>query len=251
MDVPENRKLTGISVSIIVPFLNEEDNLEAAVMLIREALESSSQIGAFEIILVNDGSTDNSGTLAKRLSKRYDNILYLENEANEGIGSCYKKSLQVARYDYLTWLAADGSYIKEELRRYFDALGQGLVPISYSYGKEAIKTRSLLRRIISWLYRKFIYGVFGLSGVNYINGVALYKREFLKKIPLVSNGFGITAELVLRAARSNYAFQNVKMNSVERKKGKSKIFKLKNILDLARTLSILFCESYLGGDRKI
>ncbi len=242
MSPPEERQKHPFSLSVIVPALNEEENIEPSVLLVKDALGSSSRINAFEIIVVNDGSVDKTGEIARRLNQKYNNILYLENEVNRGIGYCYKRGLSYARYDYVTWLAADGSYIKEELLKYLDAFSFDRISISYSYTREAIKTRTFARRVISRCYRMFISLLFGIRGINYINGMALYKREFLKSIPIRANGFSLMAELVLRAWQRGYAFQNVAMNSIERNKGKTKLFKLYNIKDLLRTLSILFYE---------
>ena len=242
MSLSEERQRQSFSLSVIVPALNEEENIEPAVLLIKDTLGVCPRISAFEIIVVNDGSSDKTGEIARGLSHRYNNILYLENEVNRSIGYCYKRGLSYARYDYVTWLAADGSYIKEELLKYLDAFRFDRISISYSYTKEALRTRSLIRRAISRAYRMFISLVFGIRGINYINGMALYKREFLKSIPIRANGFGIMAELVLRAWKQNYTFQNVAMNSIERNKGKTKLFKLNNVKDLLRTLALLFWE---------
>lgn len=242
MSLSRERQGQPFSLSVIIPALNEEENIEPAVLLIKDTLESTPRISAFEIIVVNDGSVDKTGEICRSLSQRYDNILYLENEVNRSIGYCYKRGLSYAKYDYFTWLAADGSYIKDELLKYLDAFSFDRISISYSYTKEAIKTRTLARRVISRSYRIFISLFFGIRGINYINGMVIYKKDFLKSIPIRSNGFGIMAELVLRAWKEDYLFKNVAMNSVERNKGKTKLFKLNNVLDLLRTLAILFWE---------
>lgn len=234
----------SFSLSVIVPALNEEENIEAAVGLIRDALESCPRISGYEIIIVNDGSTDRTPQIAERLCARFpDRIRCLHNQKNMSLGFCYKRGLRESRYEYITWLAADGSYIKDELLAYFAAFQKGTVPISYSYGVQAIRSRTLLRRIVSRAYRLFIALVFGIRGVEYINGFALYERAFLQTIPIHANGFGLMAELVVRARRAGYELRNVRMNSVERKHGKSKIFKWKNIRDLARSTWLLYWEA--------
>jgi glycosyltransferase involved in cell wall biosynthesis len=242
MILPQAPQKELFSLSVIVPALNEEENIQTSVILIKDALASSPRISAFEIIIVNDGSVDKTAQIARRLCREHNNILYLENETNRGIGYCYKRGLSYVRHDYVTWLAADGSYLKEELLKYLDAFSFDRISISYSYTKDAIRTRTLARRVISRCYRIFIAAVFGIRGINYINGMALYKRDFLNSITIRANGFSLMAELVLRAWRHGYAFQNVAMNSVERGKGETKIFKLYNIKDLLRTLAILFWE---------
>lgn len=247
MDISQDKNKQPFSLSVVVPALNEEENISSAVLLIKDALESSARINAFEIIIVNDGSADKTGEIALHLSKEYDNILYLENENNRGIGYCYRKAFSHARYDYFTWLAADGSYIKEELLKYFEAFRLDRIPVSYSYTEKAIKSRTFLRRMISLAHRRLIWLLFGIRGINYINGMALYERKFLQGITIRANGFSLMAELVLRAWKKGYLFQNVAMDSVERTKGKSKIFKFYNIMDSLRTISILLYEFYIRG----
>ncbi len=232
------------SLSVIVPALNEEDNIEAAVELIRDALQSCPRISEYEIIIVNDGSTDRTPLIAENLAKRFPgHIRCLHNPKNMSLGFCYKRGLSVSRYEYVTWLAADGSYIKDELLAYFASFQKGTVPISYSYGLQAIRSRTMMRRIVSRAYRLFISLIFGVRGVEYINGFALYERAFLQAIPIHANGFGLMAELAVRARLAGYELRNVKMNSVERKRGKSKIFKWKNIRDLVRSTWLLYREA--------
>lgn len=240
--------MDAFSLSVIMPALNEEQNIEAAVLLIKDTLASCPRVSTFEIIIVDDGSTDGTGRIADALSGRFPGtVTVLHNEKNRSLGYCYKRGLGVARCEYVGWLAADGSYVKEELLHYLNAFEKGTVPISYSYGLQAIKTRTLFRRVVSRAYRIFISCVFGIRGIEYVNGFAIYDRAFLRSIPIHSNGFGLMAELVLRARRAGYELRNVKMNSVERTQGKSKIFKWKNIKDLVRSTWLLFWEFHAAA----
>lgn len=233
----------AFSLSVIVPAFNEEENIQPAILLLKEALESVSCLSAFEIIVVDDGSFDKTGEKAESLSKLFpEKIKYVKNKTNLGLGACYKRGLGLCRYEYVTWLAADGSYLKDELVKYFSSFSKESVPISYSYSKTAIKTRPLFRRFLSGCFKFLLYSLFDVRGINYINGVAIYRKDFLQSIPIHANGFALMAELLLRAREHGFNFKNVGMNSVERKKGKSKIFKIKNILDLIKTFSRLFVE---------
>jgi len=235
---------TKYSLSIVVSALNEAESLERALLLIRDSLLACSCFTFFEILLVNDGSTDATGEIGKRLSQRYADIAYLENEVNRGIGYSFKKGVAKARCDYVAWLAADDSYIKEELVSFFSSISlEGkTVPISYSDGEFARQARSLFRRVISKAYRFLIWAFFGLKGVRYVNGLAVYRTEFLQGKSIISNRFALYAELVLRASHAGYVFENVRLNSIERKTGRTKIFSTKNFCDAIRTFARLFWE---------
>jgi glycosyltransferase involved in cell wall biosynthesis len=247
---PESLHSSAFTLSIIVTALNEAESLERAVLLIKDALQTCPRVSVFEIVLVNDGSTDATGEIAKGLSDRYpQHIVYLESKANQGIGCSFKKGAALVRYDYVGWLAADDSYLKEELVNFLNGadLFGTTVPIAYPYGECARKERSIFRRVLSRTYRFLVWAVFGLKGVRYTNGFALYRRAFLQSLCIISRRFTISTELVLRAWHAGYGFQNVKLNSVERKKGKSKIFNLTNIVDMIGTFSALFFEFNFKG----
>jgi glycosyltransferase involved in cell wall biosynthesis len=88
-------------VNIIIPFYNEENYLSRAV---ESAINQS--YSKIEIILINDGSTDNSKAIAEKFCKKYSNI-HLINSSNESLGAARNKGVSIAKGEYITFLDAD------------------------------------------------------------------------------------------------------------------------------------------------
>src|SRR4051794_33596192 len=99
--------VSELSISILVPAYNEEGALEKTVAAIGE------QRGHFrdlEIVVINDGSKDRTGEIARSLP-----VTLLEHEKNRGYGAALKSGLQVAKHDYIMIVDADGTYPLEDI----------------------------------------------------------------------------------------------------------------------------------------
>ena len=94
------------SVSIFLPAYNEVDNLEAAVADVEWAAQQV--LGDYEILIIDDGSTDGTGLLADRLAEKSARIRVIHQPRNQGIAAAYVRALDEARLDYFSFLAADG-----------------------------------------------------------------------------------------------------------------------------------------------
>lgn len=99
-----------MKISIIVPIYNVEKQLERCI---KSLVEQGSEKLELQIILVNDGSTDNSGKIAKEYSEKYDNIEYFEKE-NGGVSETRNFGVQYAVGDYITFVDSD-DYVSKNL----------------------------------------------------------------------------------------------------------------------------------------
>jgi glycosyltransferase involved in cell wall biosynthesis len=107
-----------ISVTFIIPAYNEELVIESVVRGLISELEALAIKN--EIILVNDGSTDKTGTIIKSLIQELgprNEILLLENDVNRGYGYSLKKGAKVAKYDFICFYDADGQHLSNQLVR--------------------------------------------------------------------------------------------------------------------------------------
>ena len=107
-------------VSVIVPFLNEEKFLQDAIESVLEQTYTQ-----WELLLVDDGSTDNSTTIAKKNSKDYpDKVYYLAHEAHQNRGVCASRNLGIARAkgECIATLDADDVWLPHKLERQVEIL---------------------------------------------------------------------------------------------------------------------------------
>src|SRR5690348_9771100 len=110
------------SVSIFLPAYNEVDNLEAAVADVEWAAQQV--LGDYEILIIDDGSTDGTGLLADRLAEKSARIRVIHQPRNQGIAAAYVRALDEARLDYFSFLAADGEIARESIRAILGSVGR-------------------------------------------------------------------------------------------------------------------------------
>ncbi|MEE9558129.1 MAG: glycosyltransferase family 2 protein, partial [Candidatus Brocadiales bacterium] len=101
------------TISIIIPALNEEDNIEPAVNKVISALDG--RFSDYELLVFDDGSTDNTGAIIDRLAGNDKNVRAIHNENNMGLGYSYKKGVQLAKNDYIVMFPGDNQILKDSM----------------------------------------------------------------------------------------------------------------------------------------
>ena len=131
------------SVTFIAPALNEEAGIEGTAATIRDATETVSP-SDYEIVLVNDGSTDRTGELMKQLAREDNRIRVIENSSNLGLGASFMRGVAVARCDYVMLVAGDNVASADSLAATIEHLGEADMILPYIANPNV---RPLLRRI--------------------------------------------------------------------------------------------------------
>ena len=98
-----------ISLSVFFPCYNEEQNVE---QLVNEALQALNGIvQQYEIIIINDGSSDNTGSIANALQQKHDTVRVIHHETNKGYGAALISGFRNARYEQVFLLTGTTSFI--------------------------------------------------------------------------------------------------------------------------------------------
>ena len=232
------------SVSIIVPALNEEKSLRATVQDIMNELQKNSIDG--EIIIIDDGSKDNTGKIAEELSAAVgSNVKVLHHSRPMGIGCCFRDGISHADKEAITWLPGDGENDPYEIIKYLPLLQHVDIvnPFVINRGE-----RSFLRRTLSKTYLLIVNAIFRTS-FHYTNGTVLYRRSVFEKIRNISNGFFYQTECLIRAVRAGFIYAEVPILLKKRSQGRSKALSMKSTYNLFREFLKLFVEIYVQGRR--
>jgi len=226
------------SISIIVPCLNEEENLEGTVECIKEAIASSGAFSDYEILIFNDCSTDGTGRLADEIKERERGVKVIHNPQNMGFGYNYSEGVRLATKDYILMVPGDNEIPTEAIKKVMRLAGTADAIIPYTAN---MHVRPLARRVIS---RVFVLGMNTLFGLDlmYYNGTCLIKSQLLKKVPLKTWGFAYMAAILVRLLRSGASFVEVGVDIHQRSKGKSKAFRVKNIISVFSAIGFLFWD---------
>lgn len=226
------------SVSIIVPCYNEAGNIRGTIECIKDALASSDAFSAYEILIFNDFSTDDTGRIAEEIKSREKGVRVIHNPRNMGFGYNYTEGVRQAKKDYIIMVPGDNEIPAEAIRRVLCRAGEADVIIPYTANPEV---RPLSRRIISRAFVALINTLFGLS-LKYYNGTCLIKSSLLKKVPLKTWGFAYMAAILVRLLRSGASFVEVGIDIVQRQSGRTKAFAFKNIISVVKAILTLFWD---------
>ncbi|MFH0826609.1 MAG: glycosyltransferase family 2 protein [Candidatus Omnitrophota bacterium] len=233
-----------MKISVIVTALNEERNIVSAIKNILTALEGLHQEG--EIVVVNDGSTDQTEELILSLIREHKNIRLLRHERPQGVGFSFWDGVDACTGDAVVWMPGDNENDPREIFRYFHLLDHVDIIIPFIFNKEV---RSRLRNVLSSIFRLIINTTFGVN-FNYTNGTILYRKSILKGIRHKNDGFFFHADILIRAAQKGYLFAEVPCRLNTRERGVSKALTLSSLARVARGYFGLVRDLYFRKDPK-
>lgn len=221
----ENKKISEIS--IFFPFWNEEKNVKKVT---EQAISVAKNIAyKWEIILVDDGSSDNTLKEAKKISHTHRNVRVVSHTPNRGYGAALKEGFNAAKYKYIVFTDGDGQFDFSEVTLLINAIRGYDIVIGYRRKRkdENLAIRLLLMHLLKiWDYLLFRFSVKDIDC-----GFKLFKKEAIEIIsPLRSEGAMITTEILAKAKNKNLRIAEVGVNHYPRKFGKQSGAKLHVIL---------------------
>lgn len=216
-------------VSFVVPALNEEDIVQDVIHDIWS--QADALLNTFELILINDGSTDKTGQIMDQSSTELSHVRVLHNQTNKGLGEAYKKGLAEAQFEYVMMLCGDGGLPASNLPHILEKIGEADIIIPYMTNLRKIK--SPFRYLISRSYTGLLNLIFGYS-LEYYNGLPLHKTKLVRALDISSGGFGFQGEIIIKLLKSNHTFAEVACEGAE-KTSNSTAFRLKNLFSVGFT----------------
>lgn len=217
------------SLSIVIPAFNEEQSL-------REVLDAISVDVPHEVIVIDDGSTDNTFPVAKE----YPYVRSVHHILNRGYGAAIVTGFRIAEGDIVVTIDADAQNDPKEIPHIIKPIisGETDVVIGSRYLDESNDLNiSLIKRIgekfISFVLKK----KYGIEITNSQSGFRALRKNVLQKIlPLTEERFGFNIEFLTRVLGSGFKVIEVPKKEVERKHGKSKIKVLRDGLRIVYAL---------------
>jgi dolichol-phosphate mannosyltransferase len=240
-----NRALLAKSISVVIPALNEETVVEGVVRDISKQVAAS--FTDYEIILIDDGSTDKTGDIMDRLASELPNVRAIRNSHNIGLGSSYQRGLAEARCDYLMMLCGDGGMPAASLPPIFAAVGSADIIVPFITNLKQIKSR--VRYFTSRTYTNLLNILFGQK-IKYYNGLPVHRVDLLRQLRINSSGFGFQGEILTKLLRSGCSMTEVGVPGAEMTKNSSAV-SLKGMINIAKVLTLLVWEVRRFDGRQI
>ena len=233
--------MSTYQISAVMPSLNEEKNLPAAVNNVVASCERLGIRG--EVVIVNDGSTDSTGKIAEALRSKHPFVQVVHHTSPQGIGASFWDGVKVARAEVVVMIPGDGENDAAEILKYLPLMTQVDMVIPYVFNKEV---RSGARRLLSNIYRGIINITFGMT-LNYMNGTVMYRKSILNDMTLKARGFFYQTELLIKCIRSGYLYAEVPYALLQRAAGRSKATSLKSLRNVIKAYLTILAEVYLSG----
>lgn len=222
----------GHSLSVVIPAYNEEENIEWLVADMVKDLPKYD-IPNYEIIIVDDGSTDKTGEIIDSLTNRFKNVRVVHQE-NGGYCRALLSGIKEAKKDYVAYFPADGQTLVRDIAKCIPNLGKvDLILGDRGERLDYSPYRMLLSHIYLMLLRIFFNNPY-----RDINWFHIWKREKIQFLKPVSSGIFILAEIVIRFRNKKYAIREAPVPYRARRAGEVKNAKLtiaiRTLLDLLR-----------------
>ena len=214
-------------VSILIPAFNEKPHVAATVRGALAALEAQGL--SFEIVVVDDGSTDGTAAAVTAVMQTDPRIALVCHHRNRGLGASYCTGVEAAGGRYVTWLQGDDAIQPESLTAMIEA--RHLAPIVIAY-PVFDRPRPMLRTLLSVSYVRLMNALCG-GRVRYFNCITLMRRDLLLEVlPRNNHGFGVFAEILVRLLRAGHGYVEVPITSRSRPMERSKAFRWRNVVSV-------------------
>jgi glycosyltransferase involved in cell wall biosynthesis len=213
------------SVSCTILAYNEEATLEEAVRDVHDALVAFGD-REFEIIIVDDGSTDSTLAIANRLANEIHEVRVIAHAKNLGPGSAILTGIRNSKNDVICFHAADQQLRFAEVATFIPLLDDHDIVIGSRSGRPGY---TKMRMLSSVVYIKLAHALFDLRDYDDFNFLYLYRRELFSDMPIESDGVFMCTEIFVRALDKGARVASVTAECLPRKVGVSTVYKTRVI----------------------
>lgn len=242
--MPRNETDLGYGCSIVIPCYNEAEN-------IREAIQRIPDMGKkTEIIVVNDGSKDDTARIVQEMQKDSPNLKLIDYQPNKGKGYAVKQGFEAATQEILMILDADMTVPPEELERFFLLLNKGLCDfvngtrMMYPMQEQAMRFLNLLGNKVFSLILSFITGQ---TLTDTLCGTKAFYKKDLGQMQLGLDKWG-DYDLLFGAAKMGHRIMEIPVHYKARTAGESKMKTFRHGLHLLHACWRGFLELILDRE---
>jgi len=220
-----NESLRQVFLSVVIPVHNEAENIANTCTAVTEEFRRND-IGDYEILVVNDNSTDDTEAILKALAEQDARVRYLNNAASMGFGFAVRTGLEHFKGEAVAVMMGDLSDSPQDLVTYYQKLKEGWECVFGSRFMRGAELQDypwvklILNRLANWCIKT----LFRVDHNDITNAFKAYRRNVINGVrPILSHHFNLTVELPLKAMVRGYRWVKVPVSWTNRTRGVSKL----------------------------
>jgi len=209
----ESIERSGKSLSVFFPCHNEVDNVGPLVEKTISVL--TGLVDDFEVIIVNDGSTDGTREAADALAEQYPQVRPIHHEVNKGYGGAVWTGIRSATKDLLFFTDGDGQFDISEIEKFLPEIDENTAVLGYR-----IKRQDPFHRILfAWGWKMLILSLFSFKVKDIDCAFKLFRTEWFKDIEPQAGGALVTVEILAKLAKKRINFKQIGVHHYPRTAG--------------------------------
>jgi glycosyltransferase involved in cell wall biosynthesis len=222
------------SISVFFPCYNEQENIERVAKSAAELLESLHL--DYEVILVDDGSKDNTGKIADKLAAENSRIKVVHHSPNKGYGAALQSGFKAATKEYVFYTDGDGQFDIKELPNLFKYVPEYDIVTGFRIKRQD----NFMRKLNAFCWTTMVNILFGMKIKDMDCAFKLYKRKIFDEITLKSTGALINTEIFARFNNKGYKVYQLGVHHYPRTAGTQTGANIKVILRAFKELFALY-----------
>jgi hypothetical protein len=220
------------SLSVVLPAHNEEANIAETVS---QAVQTLHQwVQAFEIVVVNDGSTDATGSILESLQQQDAHIRIITHPVNRGYGAALVSGFEAASKELVFFMDSDGQFDIVDIRHFFPYVENYDAVIGYRVKRQD----SWMRKLNAWGWKMLVRLILGVQVRDVDCAFKLYHADFLHRHRLETRGAMINAEMLYKLKRDGGMIKEIGVKHLPRRAGRATGANIKVIVCAFRELWI-------------
>ncbi len=204
---------TMTSLTVSMPAYNEAENIRPMIDMVRAKVEPL--VDDLEIVVVNDGSSDNTGDIVRQISQEDPRVRLVDHTVNQGYGAAVRDAVWAASKELIVFTDSDLQFDLSELERFLPRLKEADLVVGYRYARSDPWHRRFFGHGWSWLVNL----LFGYTARDIDCAFKLFKRCVIETIHVESGGAMFSAEFLVRAKQAGFKIVEEPVNHYPRVAG--------------------------------
>jgi glycosyltransferase involved in cell wall biosynthesis len=231
----------SLSLSFVLPMYNESENIRVTIESIRRI--AGALTNDYEMVIVDDASTDNSAEIVEQMSREDDKVKLFRLQKNTKFGGAFAKGFKNAQKEVIVYMDSDLPVSIDDIRNSVPLIRDNDIVTGYSKVK---KGDTINRKIMSSVYNLIVQALFGLNVKDINSGYKIVKRKVIDNMIFLSKSPFVDVELFIHAKKHGYKVKQYPLIFLSRASGKSYIARgpviLATFLDMLKVRLFLWAK---------